>query len=69
MEISREAIEEYKRTYKEIFGREISDKSAQEQAFDLLSLFKIIYRPIPEEKKKDMKRIVKEYKETLKKLV
>ncbi len=69
MEISREAIEEYKRAYKEIFGRRIPDKSAQEQAFDLLSLFKIIYRPIPEEKKKEMEKIIEEYKRALEKLV
>ena len=50
MELSKEAIEEYKRIYKAEFGKEISDQEAYEQANDLLELFKIIYRPIPERK-------------------
>jgi hypothetical protein len=48
MQLSTEAIEEYKRIYKTEFGKEISDQEAHEQTSSLLQLFKIIYRPIPE---------------------
>ncbi len=68
MELPRKAIEDYKKAYKEEFGREISNKEAQGQAFELLSLFKIIYRPIPKSKKEQMKRIIEEYEENLKRL-
>ena len=50
MELSKEAIEEYKRIYKAEFGEEISDQEAYKQAINLLQLFKIIYRPISEKK-------------------
>jgi hypothetical protein len=69
MGLSQKAIEEYREAYKKAFGREISDKEAQESAFELLSLFKIVYRPVPEDKKEAMKRIIKEYKKVLKALV
>lgn len=69
MELSKKAIEEYKEAYKKAFGREISDKEAQELAFELLSLFKIIYKPVPEGKKEAMKRIIREYEKVLKALV
>ena len=67
MKLSKEAIEEYKETYKKAFGREISDKEAEELAFELLTLFKLIYKPIPKDKIESMKRIVREYEEMLKK--
>lgn len=69
MGLSQKAIEEYKKAHKEAFGREISDKEAQELAFELLSLFKIIYKPIPEAKKEAMRRIIKEYEGVLTDLV
>ncbi|MBU3922995.1 hypothetical protein KJ684_02035 [Patescibacteria group bacterium] len=49
MKLSKEAIDEYKDIYKKEFGEEISDEEAKEQGTKLLSLFKIIYRPIPED--------------------
>ena len=48
MRLSKEAIEEFKDTYYKEFGERISDKEAHELGANLLSLFKIIYRPIPE---------------------
>jgi len=48
MRLSKQAIEEFKKIYREEFGKEISDEEAQEMGEGLLSLFKIIYRPIPE---------------------
>jgi hypothetical protein len=51
MALSKEAIEEFKEIYREEFGKQISDAEAQEMGESLISLFKIIYRPIPEEKR------------------
>ncbi len=52
MSLSKDAIEEFKRIYKKEFREEISDDKAQELGHGLISLFKIIYRPIPESKEK-----------------
>ena len=41
MQLSKEAIEEYKQIYKEEYGEEISDEEAQEQGTRLITLFKI----------------------------
>jgi hypothetical protein len=49
MALSKEAIKEFKEIYFKEFGEEISDQEAREEAESLISLFKIIYRPIPEE--------------------
>jgi len=48
MRLSKEAIKEFMDIYYKEFGERISDKEAQELGASLLSLFKIIYRPIPE---------------------
>jgi len=50
MRLSKEAIEEFKEIYEREFGETISDEKAQELGQNLVSLFKIIYRPIPENK-------------------
>jgi len=50
MRLSKEAIEEFKEIYKREFGKTISDEKAQELGQNLISLFKIIYRPIPVDK-------------------
>lgn len=47
MRLSKEAIEEFKEIYYQEFGERISDEEAQELGASLLSLFKIIYRPLP----------------------
>ena len=52
MSLSKQAINEFKSIYKEEFGEDISDRKAYELAANLLILFKIIYRPIPKERKK-----------------
>lgn len=69
MGLSQKAIEEYKEAYKKAFGREITDQEAQEKTFELLSFFKLIYKPIPEAKKGAMRRIIKEYEGVLKSLI
>ena len=47
MKLSKRAIKEFKDIYYREFGKIISDEEAQEKGQSLLSLFKIIYRPIP----------------------
>lgn len=48
MRLSKEAIKEFKEIYYEEFGERVSDEEAQEMGGNLISLFKIIYRPILE---------------------
>jgi hypothetical protein len=48
MGLSKEAIEEFKKIYREEFHEEITDAQALEMGEGLLDLFEIIYRPIPE---------------------
>jgi len=46
MELSKEALEEFKIIYKEDFGEKISDDKALDLATRLVTLFKVIYKPI-----------------------
>lgn len=54
MGLSKEAINEFKAIYREEFGEEISDAEAQELGESLISLFKIIYRPLPKSGKQNL---------------
>lgn len=45
--LSEEAIKDLKEVYLKEYGKYISDEEAQEIGERLISLFKIIYRPIP----------------------
>jgi len=47
MSLSNKAIKEFKELYYEEYGKNISDEEAQEIGQRLISLFRIIYRPIP----------------------
>jgi len=47
MGLSKEAIKEFKDIYRKEFKEDISDGKAQELGQNLISLFKVIYRPIP----------------------
>jgi hypothetical protein len=47
MRLNKEAIKEFKEVYFKEFEDRITDKKAQELGENLLSLFEIIYRPIP----------------------
>ena len=47
MSLSNKAIKEFKEIYYREYGKTISDEEAQEIGQRLISLFKIIYRPIP----------------------
>ncbi len=55
MELSKKAINDFKKIYRKEFGKTISDQEAQEKGQKLLSLFKIIYRPIPQDYDKQEK--------------
>ncbi|MGQ9777902.1 MAG: hypothetical protein ACUVQ9_11910 [Thermodesulfobacteriota bacterium] len=62
MRLNKEAIEEFKEIYKREFGKTISDEKAQELGQNLISLFKIIYRPIPVAKESKNNEIVQKNK-------
>jgi hypothetical protein len=47
MRLSEKAIKELKEIYYRQYGKPISDEEAQEMGQRLISLFKVIYRPIP----------------------
>jgi len=44
MQLSKEAIEEYKKIYKEVEGKEISDEEAREKETGLINLFKVLLK-------------------------
>ncbi len=50
MELSKEAVEEFQEIYKKEFGHEISYEEAYERGVKLLTLMKIICRPIKKSK-------------------
>ena len=54
MGLSKEAIEEFKTIYREELKEEISDAEAQELGESLISLFRIIYRPLPRNGKQNL---------------
>jgi hypothetical protein len=47
--ISNEALEEFKRIYKEELNEDISDEKAMGLATNLLTLMNVIYRPVKKE--------------------
>lgn len=49
MGLSEEGIKEFKQAYLEEYNEEISDAQAKELGENLITLFRIICRPIPEE--------------------
>jgi len=48
MVISAEQLERFKVLYKKRFGKELADQEAYDKALKLISLMKLIYRPLPE---------------------
>lgn len=47
--LSDEALNEFKKIYKEEYGEEVSDEQAEELGLNLLTLFSYIYRPVKKE--------------------
>ena len=56
MSLSNEAIREFKEQYLKEFNEEISDAQAKELGENLIALFRIICRPIPEEIRRKYER-------------
>ena len=54
--VSKEALEEYKRIYKDQFGKDISDEKALDQAIKLLTLVDMVYRPIKKDWLKEFEK-------------
>jgi hypothetical protein len=48
MRISPEAIEEFKKIYREEFGDDLTDDQAQECALRFLRLFQLLLKPLPD---------------------
>ncbi|MCX6764651.1 MAG: hypothetical protein NTU58_03005 [Candidatus Nealsonbacteria bacterium] len=44
--LSEEALQNFKKVWKEEFGEEIPDDLAVEEAVNLLTFYKVIHRPI-----------------------
>ena len=47
--ISKQALDDFKTKWKKEFGQDITDQYALEQATNLLTLMKAVYRPIKKE--------------------
>ena len=47
--VSDERLEEFRRTYKEVYGEEITKAEAVEMTHRLLALYKLLLRPLPGE--------------------
>lgn len=50
MKLTQQAIKDFQEACLKDFGEKISDAEAEEMGIELLSLFKIIYKPIPKDK-------------------
>jgi hypothetical protein len=48
-QLSRQAIDDFKRIYQAEFGEMLSDDEAQEMALRLLRVFDLLSRPLPED--------------------
>ena len=49
MEVTLEALKEFKKIYKDKFKEDISDDDALEMAQRVLRFFSLIYRPLPDQ--------------------
>lgn len=57
--LSKEAIHEFQKLYKEEFGTELPAKEASVRAFKFLRLFKLINKPIPKSWVEETKKVKK----------
>lgn len=51
MKLSHQAIKDFRKAYQADFGEDITDAEAEEIGIRLLTLLKIIYKPIPTNEK------------------
>ena len=61
--ISKEAIEEFKKIYKEKHGEELSDYVATEAATRLIDIVRAVYKPIPKSEQAEYEKMEKEIDE------
>ena len=47
--LSKQAVMEFQKIYKQKFDEDISYEEAEKQGVKLLRLFRIIYRPVPKD--------------------
>lgn len=47
--LSEKALSKFKEIYQKEFGAQLTDEQASRKGLELLSFFKLIYRPIPKE--------------------
>lgn len=47
--ISKEALEEFKKIWREEHGEDISDEVALDEAVNLLTIMNVVYRPLKKE--------------------
>lgn len=47
MQLSNKAITDFKKIYFKKFGVNLTDGEANEKGIELLTLFRLVYRPIP----------------------
>jgi len=51
MQLTQQDIDEFKATYRQHFGKDLPDEQAWPMARNLLYLFSMIYRPVPDGEK------------------
>jgi len=49
MQLSKQALDEFKKLYLDKFNVELSDDEANKKGIELLEFFKVLYKPIPKE--------------------
>jgi len=60
--LSKKAIDEFKKLYKEHYGEELNDFVASEAANRLIRMMDLAYKPIPKSQEEEYNRIKKEQK-------
>ena len=58
--LSKEAVEQFKKLYKEHYGEELNDFVASEAANRLIRMMDLVYKPIPKSQEEEYNRIKKE---------
>ena len=58
MQLSNKAINDFKKIYQKSFGVSLSDNEANEKGLELLTFFKLVYRPIPKTALIEMKNLM-----------
>lgn len=49
MEVRQEYVADFRRLYKEEFGKEISEDDARQRAQQLLMFYELVHRPLPDD--------------------